>query len=367
MKIPFVDLHAQYLSIKKEIDLAIEEVIRQTAFIRGPFVENFEKNFALHHQMKHCIGVANGTDAIYIVLKMLGIGNGDEVITTAVSWISTSETISQAGARPVFVDIDPDYYTIDPSQIESKITPKTRAVIPVHLYGQPAAMTQIKALCDKYRLHLIEDCAQAHFAETDGKLIGSFGLAATFSFYPGKNLGAYGDAGAILTNDEELAKKARMYANHGALKKHYHEFEGVNSRLDGLQAAILDTKLKYIAEWTNKRIEAAARYSLLLADLKEIVTPKTRENGKHVFHVYNIRAEKRDQLQRALKDAGIDTAIHYPTALPNMPAYRYLKHKKTDFPVASEYQDKILSLPIYPEITDMQIGYVVKEIERFYS
>ncbi len=365
MKIPFVDLYAQYLSIKKEIDNAIEEVIKQTAFIRGPFVENFEKNFAAHQQMKNCIGVANGTDAIYIVLKMLGIGHGDEVITTAVSWISTSETISQTGAKPVFVDIEPDYYTIDPSQIEEKINSKTKAVIPVHLYGQPADLPAIKSLCDRYNLFLIEDCAQAHFAEIAGKMIGTFGIASTFSFYPGKNLGAYGDAGAILTNDDELARKARMYANHGALRKHIHEFEGINSRLDGLQAAILDTKLAHIGEWTDKRIAAAAKYATLLSDVKEIVTPETRKNSKHVFHVYNIRTAKRDQLKDALDKAGIGTAIHYPTALPNMPAYRYLNHKKTDFPVATAYQDKILSLPIFPEITDEQIGYVVDRIKDF--
>ena len=364
MKIPFGDLYAQYLSIKEEIDHAIEEVIKQTAFIRGPFVENFEINFAARHQMKHCIGVANGTDAIYIVLKMLGIGEGDEVITTAVSWISTSETISQTGARPVFVDIEPDYYTIDPSKIEEKITEKTKAIIPVHLYGQPADVIKIKTLCDKYNLILIEDCAQAHFAEIEGRMIGTFGIASTFSFYPGKNLGAYGDAGAILTNDDELARKARMYANHGALKKHFHEFEGVNSRLDGLQAAILNTKLTFIDKWTNKRIAAAAKYSSLLSDVNEIVTPKTRENSKHVFHVYIIRVEKRDELQKKLNEAGIETAIHYPTALPNMPAYKYLNHKPSDFPVASAYQEKILSLPIFPEMTDEQISYVVDSIRN---
>jgi dTDP-4-amino-4,6-dideoxygalactose transaminase len=367
MKIPFVDLYAQYLTIKKEIDHAIEEVIKQTAFIRGPFVENFEKNFAVRHHMKHCIGVANGTDAIYMVLKMLGIGEGDEVITTAVSWISTSETISQTGAKPVFVDIDPKYYTIDPLKIEAKITGRTKAIIPVHLYGQPADVIKIKALCDKYQLWLIEDCAQAHFAEADGSLIGTFGKASTFSFYPGKNLGAYGDAGAVLTADDELAQKVKMYANHGALKKHFHEFEGVNSRLDGLQGAILDVKLNYIDEWTNKRIAAAAKYSVLLSGVKEIVTPKTRENCKHVFHVYNIRAKKRDQLKDALKDSGIETAIHYPVALPNMPAYRYLNHKPYDFPIASAYQDEIMSLPIFPEITDEQIKYVVEKIKDFYT
>lgn len=367
MKIPFVDLRAQYQSIKEDIDSAIESVIVRSAYIRGPFVENFERNFAARLNMKHCIGVGNGTDAIYIVLKMLGIGAGDEVITTAISWISTSETISQAGARPVFVDVDPDFYTIDPSRIEEKITKRTKAIIPVHLYGQPADIVKIKTLCDKYNLLLIEDCAQAHFAEFEGKMTGTFGIASTFSFYPGKNLGAYGDAGAILTNNDELAMKVRMYANHGALKKHNHEFEGVNSRLDGLQAAILDAKLRYISEWTEKRIAAAGIYSSLLSGVHEITTPKTRENCKHVFHVYNIRTENRDRLKQILNEAGIETAIHYPTALPNMPAYRYLSHKTSDFPVASAYQDRILSLPIFPEITSEQIEYVVNIINKSLS
>ncbi|SVD78190.1 uncharacterized protein METZ01_LOCUS431044, partial [marine metagenome] len=245
MRIPFVDLKAQYHSIKEEIDTAIQNVINETAFIKGKYVQNFEEEYAEIYGVKHCISCANGTDAIYITLKALGIGPGDEVITTALSWISTSETITQAGARVVFVDIDPDYYTIDTAKIENKITEKTKAIIPVHLYGHPGNMTDIMAIAEKYNLKVIEDCAQAHFAQWKGKYVGTFGIAGTFSFFPGKNLGAFGDAGCIVTNDDELAQKVRMFAHHGALKKHHHEFEGINSRLDGLQAAVLSVKLKY--------------------------------------------------------------------------------------------------------------------------
>ena len=367
MEIPFVDLYAQYLTIKEEIDAAIENVIRESAFIKGKYVEDFENLYKAKYNVKNCIGVANGTDAIYIILKMLGIGAGDEVITTAVSWVSTSETISLTGAKPVFVDIDPDYYTIDASKIEDKINKNTKAVIPVHLYGQPADIGSIKKICDQYGLYLIEDCAQAHFAEYDGKLAGTFGDAASFSFFPGKNLGAYGDAGAIITNNDDLAVKMRMYANHGALKKHEHYMEGINSRLDGIQAAILKVKLKYIDTWNNKRIEIAARYNDLLSDIDEIILPLPMQNTKHVFHLYVIRTKKRDELKNYLKDNNIMTAVHYPHALPNLPAYSYLRYNFSDFPVATQYQKEILSLPIYPELDDLQLFFVVNKIKKFFS
>jgi dTDP-4-amino-4,6-dideoxygalactose transaminase len=364
MKVPFVDLHSQYLSIKNDIDTAIASVITETAFIGGSYVKKFDQEYAAAYGAKHSIGVANGTDAIFIVLKMLGIGEGDEVITVANSWISTSETISQAGARPVFIDIEPDYYTIDPKKIEEKITPRTKAIIPVHLYGQPAAMDEIAAICKKHNLHLIEDCAQSHFAEFRGQRVGTFGIAATFSYYPGKNLGAYGDAGGIITNDDELAEKIRMYANHGALKKHQHFMEGINSRLDGIQAAILSAKLPHIHEWNQRRFENAMYYNELLTGTEGIITPKVRENCSHIFHLYVIRTQNRDQLQNELKEQGIETAIHYPTALPNMPAYKYLGHSQEDFPVASAYQSQILSLPMYPELTREQIEYVAETVTK---
>jgi dTDP-4-amino-4,6-dideoxygalactose transaminase len=367
MTIPFVDLKAQYQQHKKEIDQAIRDVIAETGFVRSHFVTDFETSFAGAYGMKHCIGVANGTDAIYILLKMLGIGPGDEIITTAISWISTSETISQTGATPVFVDIHPETYLINADLIEKKITPLTKAVIPVHLYGQPAAMDKIAEICRKHNLLLIEDCAQAHFAEYKGKKAGTFGTASTFSFYPGKNLGAYGDAGAILTDDDQLAGKCRMYANHGALKKHEHLIEGINSRLDGLQAAILSAKLPFILEWNKKRLEHARYYNQLLSEIKEVITPSIDENARHIFHVYCIRTSNRSGLQEYLRKSGIETAIHYPVALPNMPAYKYLGYRPDDFPVASRYQSQILSLPMYPELTIEQMDYIVKTISQFFS
>ncbi|MBC8489116.1 MAG: DegT/DnrJ/EryC1/StrS family aminotransferase [Bacteroidetes bacterium] len=367
MKIPFVDLKAQYFSIKNEIDTAIQNVINETAFIKGKYVQKFEEHYAVSYGVKHVISCANGTDAIYITLKALGIGPGDEVITVANTWISTSETISQAGAKPVFVDIHPNYYTIDVSKIEEKITHKTKAIVPVHLFGQPVEMDAIVDICASHNLLLIEDCAQAHFAEWKGQKVGTFGIAGTFSFFPGKNLGAYGDAGAIITNDDDFAIRARMFANHGSIKKHDHEFEGVNSRMDGMQAAILSVKLPYIHEWSQKRLEHVKTYNSLLAGFNNIETPKIHPDVKHVFHLYVIRTEKRNQIQKHLKENGIATGIHYPTPLPFLEAYNYLHHKPGDFPVAYDYMTKILSLPIYPEISDDQINFVVSKVEEFFS
>jgi dTDP-4-amino-4,6-dideoxygalactose transaminase len=366
MNIPFVDLKAQYQSLKGEIDAAIQSVINKTAFVGGPHMQEFEIAFAEKCGVEHCISCANGTDAIYITLKALGIGPGDEIITVANSWISTSETISQAGARPVFVDIDPDYYHIDPQKIEERISSKTKAVIPVHLFGQPASIDEIKAICGKHGLSFIEDCAQAHFATYKGQNVGTFGVAGTFSFYPGKNLGAYGDAGAIITNDDDLASRARMFANHGSLRKHQHNIEGINSRLDGIQAAILNVKLKYIDGWNRARHQNALKYNELLSSISQIQTPKIRENAFHIFHLYVIRTTKRDELASVLRSKGIDSGIHYPTALPFMPAYSYLGHKPSDFPKAHQIQDEILSLPMYPELSDRQINYVANSIRDFF-
>ena len=352
MKIPIVDLKAQYQSIKTEIDEAIQNVINETSFIKGKYVKQFEENYAEIYGVKHVVSCANGTEAIYITLKALGIGPGDEVITTALTWISTSETITQAGARVVFVDIGPDYYTIDPDQIEEKITDKTKAIIPVHLYGHPANMSRVMAIASKHNLKVIEDCAQSHFAQWQGQNVGTTGDAGTFSFFPGKNLGAYGDAGCIVTNDDELAQKARMFANHGSLKKNENEFEGINSRLDGMQAAILSVKLKYIHNWTDLRIRHAATYNELLLGVENIVTPVTHQDSKHVFHLYVIRTENRDELQSRLKQNGVSTGIHYPTALPFLKAYNYLGHVPGDFPVAYQYSREILSLPMYPELNE---------------
>ncbi len=366
MKVPFVDLKAQYESIRPEIDAAIASVISETAFVRGKYVAKFEEEWAAAAGAKYCISCANGTDAIFIALKMLGIGPGDEVITTANSWIATSETISLTGATPVFVDLEDDYYCLDPSLVEEKITARTKAILPVHLLGQPAAMDEILSIASKHNLRVIEDCAQAHLAEYRGRRIGLMGDAGTFSFYPGKNLGAYGDAGAIITNDEELAAKCRMFANHGAdrTNKHDHQMEGICSRMDGLQAAILSAKLPYLASWTAARRSAAARYNALLDGIPGVITPATRDGAAHVYHVYCIRSSRRDALQEELKKAGVDTTRHYPTPLPLLSAYKRLGHTEKDFPIAVRHAKEILSLPLFPEITSEQQEYIASVVKK---
>lgn len=367
LEIQFVNLQKQYHSIKVEIDEAIRSVIESASFIGGKPVSEFEEAFASLYGVKHCISVANGTDAIYIVLKMLGIGSGDEVITAANSWISSSETITQAGAKPVFVDIHPDYYSMDESLLENLITPQTKAIVPVHLHGQMCNMEVITGIAKKHGLHIIEDCAQSHFSEYQGVRAGLFGIAGTFSFYPGKNLGAYGDAGCIITNDDDLAIKCRMYARHGAIKKHQHQIEGINSRLDGIQAAVLKAKLPHILKWTESRSHNARLYDKGLAGIKEISVPVSRPDTKHTFHLYVIRTMKRDDLAEYLNEKGIQTAVHYPTALPNLEAYRYLGYYPSDYPVASAYQQQILSLPMYPELSETEIQYICDCIREFFS
>lgn len=367
MQIPFVDLHKQYQNIKSEIDAAISSVLENTAFIKGEHVKKFEKSFAELYGVKHVISCANGTDSLYIIMKMLDIGNGDEVITAANSWISSSETITQTGAKVVFTDPDDTYMSMSAEAVRNAVTPKTKAVMAVHLHGQVCDIDGIKSLCDELGLYLIEDCAQSHFSEYKNKNVGTIGIAGSFSFYPGKNMGAYGDAGCIITNSDDLAEKCRMYANHGALKKHHHEMEGINSRMDGLQAAVLNVKQKHILKWTEQRIVNAALYNKHLADVREIILPVARPGTKHTYHVYMIRAEMRDDLEQYLNDCGISTARHYPTALPNLPAYNYLEYERKDFPVASQLENEVLSLPMYPELTEEEISYVASSIKKFYS
>jgi dTDP-4-amino-4,6-dideoxygalactose transaminase len=366
MRVPFVDLHAQYLAHKEEFDASLANVIRRSAFIGGEFVQQFEADYARAYGVRHCIPVGNGTDAIYIVLRMLGIGAGDEVITTAASWISTSETISQTGARPVFVDVD-RYFNIDVGSVEAKINSRTKALLPVHLYGQAAQVEVLAELAKRRGLALIEDCAQAHFAQRIGRRVGTWGNAATFSFYPGKNLGAYGDAGAIVTDDDALARRCRIYANHGALVKHQHEMEGINSRLDGMQAALLSAKLPHVAAWTAARQRLAARYDELLGDVREVETPSIRPGSTHVYHLYVIRCERRDALRAHLAECGVESAVHYPSALPLLPAYRYLGMTAADVPRAARNTAEILSLPIYPEMQPQMQDHVVDCIRRFYG
>jgi len=367
MNVPFVDLKKQYQDIKPAIDKAIQEIIENTAFIGGKYVKAFEQQFAELYGVKHVIACANGTDSLYILMKMLGIGQGDEVITVANSWISSSETITQAGAKPVFVDIHPDYYSMDERLLEQAITQRTKAVILVHLQGQMANIEAIERICKAKGIYLIEDCAQSHFSEYKGVRAGLTGIAGSFSFYPGKNLGAYGDAGCIVTNDDELATKCRMYANHGSLVKHKHEIEGINSRMDGLQAAVLSAKLPHILQWTGQRIANAALYAKYLGNIKEVILPAVRPDSKHTYHVYMIRVERRNELMAYLKEKGIETALHYPVILPLLKAYSHLGYTSGDFPVAAAYQDTILSLPMYPELTEEQIAYVAETIAAFYK
>ena len=363
-KVPFADLHGQYLTIKDEVDSAIAAVIAQSAFVRGPFVEAFEEQYARLMEAAHCVSCADGTAALYIAMHGLGIRPGEEVITTAHSWISTSETISQHGAVPVFVDIDPATYTIDPARIEEKISERTVGIIPVHLYGQAADMDAIMRIAERHGLWVIEDCAQAHLATYKGRKVGKFGKVATWSFYPGKNLGAMGDAGAITTDDSDLSRRMARFARHGGLVKGIHEVEGINSRLDGIQAAILNVKLPYLQGWTRARRAAAESYDELLASLP-LRTPPVAEGREHVYHLYVVEHDERDGLAAHLKADGVQTVINYPTALPFLPAYQRFGHQPADFPAAFAMQSRILSLPMFAEITPQQIRYVADSIARF--
>ena len=376
MNIPLVDLRAQYESVKHEIDSAISEVISNSSFVGGPFVESFEKAFASFCNVKHCVGVGNGTDALFISLKVLGIGKGDEVFVPANSFIATSEAVTLTGAKVVFVDINPKTYNMDPIKLEEALKkrrapgslqfdPRPKAVIPVHLYGQPADMDPILQIAKRYELKVVEDAAQAHGSVYKGRPIGSIGDLACFSFYPGKNLGAYGDGGAIVTNDENLALKARMLANHGRVDKYDHEIEGVNSRLDGLQAGVLGVKLRHLIKWTEQRRRNAYLYNEYLKDT-DLVTPLEIEDVKTVYHLYVVRVKNgiREKLQGYLKSKGIATGIHYPIALPNLKAYAYLNHRESDFLEATLASEEILSLPMFPELGEGQIRYIAEHIRK---
>ena len=361
MNVPFVDLHAQYESIKTEIDTAIHNVIRDTAFIGGSnnkYVQNFEEAFKAYLGIDDVMTCANGTDSLEILLSAYGIGKGDEVIVPAMTWISTAEAVNTVGATPVFVDIEAEYYTINPALIEAKINANTKAIIPVHLYGQPADMDAIMAIAAKHNLIVIEDCAQSHGAMYKGKMVGTIGHASSFSFYPGKNLGAYGDAGCMATNDKAIAETCRMIANHGQKGKHNHLIPGRNSRLDGIHAAILSVKLPFLPKWTEERIAVAAYYENNFKDI--VVTPATRPGCQHVFHLYVIQTEDRAQVVKELKEKGIETAVHYPTALPFLPVYATSETQPSDYPVAAVFQHRILSIPMYPELGQSQQDWVIQ-------
>ncbi|WP_239490843.1 DegT/DnrJ/EryC1/StrS aminotransferase family protein [Luteitalea sp. TBR-22] len=363
LHVPFVDLQAQYASIKTEVDAAIADVLNRTSFIGGPQVKSFEEEFARYCGVGHCVGVANGTDAIAIALRALGIGAGHEVITAANSFIATSEAITMAGASPVFVDIDPRTCNIDVSRIEEKITAATRAIVPVHLYGQPADMDPIRDIAFRHGLRIVGDAAQAHGALYRQQPIATLADATCYSFYPGKNLGAYGDAGAIVTADADVATRARMIANHGRIAKYDHTMEGVNSRLDGLQAAILRVKLAHLERWTEARRSNAARYTALLQETP-VTLPYELPDVRAVYHLYVVRvpAARRDAIQASLKTSGIETGIHYPIALPHLEAYRHLGHAPADFPEALRASGDVLSLPMFPELSGAQADHVVNSL-----
>jgi dTDP-4-amino-4,6-dideoxygalactose transaminase len=363
--VPFVDLHAQYLTINEEIDTAISEIIRDSAFVRGPAVEKFEIEYAELMQAKHCVSGANGTDTLYIAMHALGIKPGDEVIVPAQSWISTSETVGQHGAKAVFADIDMQTHTIDPADIEAKITARTVGIIPVHLYGQAADMDPIMEIARRRGLWVLEDCAQAHLATYKGHQVGTFGDIASWSFYPGKNLGAMGDAGAATTDSDDLAYRMARFARHGGIKKGDHEIEGINSRLDGLQAAILRVKLPHLAQWTARRRAAAARYDALLADIASVEIPVQSSDRQHVYHLYVIESGDRDALATSLTKAGVPTVVNYRRALPFLPAYADRGHTAQDFPNAFRLQGRILSIPIYAEISELQQQVVADAIRAF--
>jgi dTDP-4-amino-4,6-dideoxygalactose transaminase len=363
--VPFADLHAQYLTIKSEIDTAIADVIRTSSFIRGPHVDRFEAAFAEAVGARHCVSCANGTDSLYIAMHALGVNPGDEVIAPAHSWISTTETITQAGATVVFCDTERDTFTIDPALIEARITPRTVGIIPVHLYGQPADMDAIMDIARRHKLWVIEDCAQSHLARYKGRPVGSFGAAASYSFYPGKNLGAMGDAGAITTSDAALAERMAMFARHGGLKKGDHRIEGINSRLDGLQAAVLSAKLPHLPAWTARRQQIARAYEELLSGIGGLTLPTVAAQREHVWHLYVVQHERRDALAAHLSACGIQTVVNYPVALPFLPAYRRFGHRPENFPVAHHHQSRILSLPIFPEMTAQQLHAVADALRSF--
>jgi len=358
LKIDLVDLGAQYSTIKDEIQAGIAEILESQSFIGGEAVKNFEEHFAETSGVRHCLGVSNGTDAITLVLKALGVGAGDEVIVPVNTFIGTAEPVVHVGATPVFVDSEEDTYLIDPKKISEALTKNTKAIIPVHLYGQMARMDSICEIAKANNLFVIEDAAQAHLAKYKGKGPGEWGDAATFSFYPGKNLGAYGDAGAVLTRSEDLALKIKKLSNHGRVKKYDHDIIGYNNRLDALQAKILDIKLKYLKGWTESRRKHAEQYSRLLSGKPGLVLPAVLNDSVHVYHQYVVRNQSRDALLQKLQEKGVGASVHYPIPLNKLAAFKSNKSAERKFPVAERCAGEILSLPMYAELSSSQIEYV---------
>lgn len=363
--IPFVDLKSQYLSIKDDVDAAIADVIDHTAFVGGPAVDAFEREFAAYCEIPYCVGVGNGTDALYLALRALGVGPGDEVVTVPNTFIATTEAIGNVGARPVFVDAEPDTHLMDVSKLEAAITEKTKAILPVHLYGQAVDMDVVMDVARRHDLIVVEDCAQAHGARHAGQRVGTFGHAACFSFYPGKNLGAYGDGGAVITADAALEDKIRRLANHGRAEKYTHGVEGVNSRLDGIQAAVLRVKLRHLDGWNDGRRLVAKTYDRLLAKVPGVETPAVRENAEPVYHLYVVKVPDRDGLAAHLKERGIASGVHYPLPLHHQPAYAHLGIPDGTFPVAEETARHILSLPMFAELGEAGATRVAEAVAEY--
>ncbi|MEE2754364.1 MAG: DegT/DnrJ/EryC1/StrS family aminotransferase [Candidatus Latescibacterota bacterium] len=366
MQVPMVDLHIQYESIKDEVDAVIGNVLDSCSFILGPEVEKFEEAYAAYHQVENCVAVSNGTDALTLTLRALGIGKGDEVITTAHTFGATVEAICHVGARPVLVDIDPDLYTMRVDQIEEVLTDKTRAIVPVHIYGHPVDMDPLMDIAARLDLFVVEDAAQAHGASYKGKLVGTIGDAGCFSFYPGKNLGAYGDAGGIITDNRDLSDQIRMLRNHGQVSsdKFYYHRIGYNNRMDGIQGAVLNVKLPFLQSWNNARRSHADKYQENLRDLHGLQLPSQADYASHVYHLFVLEVDDRDALCESLTADEIACGIQYPYPLHLSPAYAYLGYSCGSFPVYEEVCRRIVSLPMYPELTDAQTDAVVKAVRK---
>lgn len=376
MNIPFLDLKANYNSIKSEVDAAIQNVLDNTAYILGASVQNFEKDFAAAQQVKYCLGTSSGTDANHLVLWGLGIGPGDEVIMPANTFIATAWGATLCGATPVFVDCHPESYNIDPAKIEAAITKKTKAIVAVHLYGQSADLDPLIEIARKHDLILVEDAAQAHLAEYNGKPIGGLTAAASFSYYPGKNLGAYGEGGAVTTNDEALYNKIKKLREHGQSQKYYHDTFGHNYRMEGIQGAVLGVKLKHLSKWTDARRSVAAKYKAGLKDVAKVITPKEMAYAKHVYHLYVIQlndgtleasSQLRDKLKDFLTQNGVNVGLHYPIPLHMQECFKGLGYKKGDFPNSERIAEAGLSLPMFPEMSDEQVNYVIEKVKEFFN
>ncbi len=366
MQVPFNDLKIQYAALKAEIHPALERVLESQSYILGPEVEAFEKAFAGYCGAKYAVGVNSGTMALQLALLALGVGPGDEVITVAQTFIATAEAISWAGATPVFIDVDPAVCTLDVSQIEAAITPKTRGILPVHLYGHPARMHEIKAIAAKRKLFVLEDAAQAHGARWQGNRVGSFGEAACFSFYPGKNLGAFGEGGAVVTNDETLALEIKKLRNHGGVVRYVHDRLGFNGRMEAIQGAVLGVKLKYLDGWNAKRREHAAYYHSQFEGL-DLILPRETAGAESVYNSYVLRSKKRDALQRFLNDAGVQTMIYYPVKIHLLSFYKHLGYQPGDLPVTEELTETGLAIPVYPDMSFAQRAYVAGKVREFFG